>query len=155
MGSIKWYASKKLDLARSSRPDVFCKKGVLRNVAKCTGKHLCRSLFFNKVEGLRHLWRTPLVVASAWQCLFCEAFTKLCKISACGKQRGFWRNDKWIIVLKLVCERQFRLQLVSWGLLFQNPKTNHKSKLSLFQCFKPFYFPMSASVLLFLPTTIS
>ena len=29
---------------------MFCKKGVLRNF---TGKHLCRSLFFNKVAGLR------------------------------------------------------------------------------------------------------
>ena len=32
---------------------VFCKKGVLRNFAKFTGKHLCQSLFFNKVAGLR------------------------------------------------------------------------------------------------------
>ena len=28
------------------------KKGVLRNFARFTGKHLCQSLFFNKVEGL-------------------------------------------------------------------------------------------------------
>ena len=34
---------------RSSRPEVFCKKGVVRNFAKFTGKHLCQSLFFNKV----------------------------------------------------------------------------------------------------------
>ena len=27
---------------RSSRPEVFCKKGVLRNFAKFTGKHLCQ-----------------------------------------------------------------------------------------------------------------
>ena len=32
---------------RSSLPEVFCKKGVLRNFAKFTGKHLCQSLFFN------------------------------------------------------------------------------------------------------------
>ena len=32
---------------------VFCKKGVLRKFAKFTGKHLCQSLFFNKVVGLR------------------------------------------------------------------------------------------------------
>ena len=37
---------------RSSRPEVFCKKGVLRNFVKLTGKHLCQSLFFNKVAGL-------------------------------------------------------------------------------------------------------
>ena len=40
-------------LGRSSHPDVFCKKGVLRNIAKLTGKNLCQSLFFNKVAGLR------------------------------------------------------------------------------------------------------
>ena len=28
------------------------KKGVLRNFAKLKGKHLCQSLFFNKVVGL-------------------------------------------------------------------------------------------------------
>ena len=33
----------------SSRPEVFCKKIVLRNFAKFTGKHLCQGLFFNKV----------------------------------------------------------------------------------------------------------
>ena len=37
----------------SSRPEVFCKKGVLRNFTKFTGKHMCQSLFFNKVAGLR------------------------------------------------------------------------------------------------------
>ena len=37
---------------RSSRPGVFCKKGVLRSLTKFTGKHLCQSLFFNKVAGL-------------------------------------------------------------------------------------------------------
>ena len=38
---------------RSSRPEVFFRKGVLRNFAKFTGKRLCQSLFFNKVAGLR------------------------------------------------------------------------------------------------------
>ena len=39
---------------RRSRLEVFCKKGILENFAKFTGKHLCQSLFFNKVAGL---WR--------------------------------------------------------------------------------------------------
>ena len=34
-------------------PEVFCKKGVLGTFAKFTGKHLCQSLIFNKVAGLR------------------------------------------------------------------------------------------------------
>ena len=36
---------------RSSRPEVFSEKGVLGNFVKFTGKHLCQSLFFNKVAG--------------------------------------------------------------------------------------------------------
>ena len=31
---------------------MFCKKDVLRKSAKFTGKHLCRSLFFNEIAGL-------------------------------------------------------------------------------------------------------
>ena len=38
---------------RSSRSEVFCKKGVPINFAKFTGKHLCQSLFPNKVAGLK------------------------------------------------------------------------------------------------------
>ena len=38
---------------RSSRPEVFCEKGILRNFTKFTGKYLCQSLFFNIVAGLR------------------------------------------------------------------------------------------------------
>ena len=38
---------------RSSRPEVFSKKGVPRNFVKLAGKHLCQSLFFNIVAGLR------------------------------------------------------------------------------------------------------
>ena len=34
-------------------PQVFYKKGVLKNFAKFTGKHLCQGLFSNKVGGLR------------------------------------------------------------------------------------------------------
>ena len=40
-------------MSRSSRPEVFCRKSVLRNFAKFTGKHLPQSLFNNKVAGLR------------------------------------------------------------------------------------------------------
>ena len=38
---------------RSSGPEVFCRKVVIRNFAKFKGKHLCQSLPFNKVAGLR------------------------------------------------------------------------------------------------------
>ena len=38
---------------RSSLQEAFCKKGVLRNFAKFTGKHLCQSLIFKKVADLK------------------------------------------------------------------------------------------------------
>ena len=38
---------------KSSRPEVFCQKSILRNFVKFTGKHLFQSLFFNKVAALR------------------------------------------------------------------------------------------------------
>ena len=56
-------------IVRSSRPDMFCKRGVLTNFAKFTGKHLCQSLFFNKVAG-RTLFLKNL--AQVFSCQFCE-----------------------------------------------------------------------------------
>ena len=43
---------------RSSHRRCSVRKGVLRNFAKFTGKHLCVSLFFDKVAGLGHPWAT-------------------------------------------------------------------------------------------------
>ena len=45
-----WF--KKPFFFRRSCPEVFCKKGVLRNFVKFMGKYLCQGLFFNKVSGL-------------------------------------------------------------------------------------------------------
>ena len=40
-------------LVQKQSPGGVLKKGVYRNFAKFTGKHLCQSLYFNKVAGLR------------------------------------------------------------------------------------------------------
>ena len=45
--------SKKTFSKQKQPPEVFYKKGVLRNFTKFIRKHLCLSLFFNKVAGLR------------------------------------------------------------------------------------------------------
>ena len=54
--------------SRSSRPEVFFEKGVLKNFAKFTREHQCQSFFFNKVAGeifkSIFFYRTPLVAAS-------------------------------------------------------------------------------------------
>ena len=42
-----------VSLERSSGPEEFCKKIFPRNFEKFTGKHLCQSLLFNKVWGIR------------------------------------------------------------------------------------------------------
>ena len=49
--SRAWWAN--LRKLRTSRLEVFCRKGVLKIFAKFTGKHLCQSLFFNNVAGLK------------------------------------------------------------------------------------------------------
>ena len=57
---------------RSSRPEVFCRKGVLGNFAKFTGKHLCQSLFFNKVTGQAYSFIKKEILAQVFSCEFCE-----------------------------------------------------------------------------------
>ena len=56
---------------RSSRPEVFCKKGGLKNFTKFTTKHLCHSPFFNKVAGLRP---TTLLKKRLWHRFFLVNF---------------------------------------------------------------------------------
>ena len=86
-------------MVRSSRPEVFCKKSVLRNFTKFPGKYLCQSLIFNKVAGLRleilaqvfscefceiskntFLHRTPLVAASGWLLLTLHQAQLSCRL---------------------------------------------------------------------------
>ena len=65
---------------RGSRPDVFCKKGVLRNFTKFTGKHLCRSLFFKKET-----------LAQVFSCEFCEI-----------SKNAFFTEHVWWLLLYLM-----------------------------------------------------
>ena len=84
-GNRKMKIKSKSNIERSSRPELFCEKGVLRNFTKFTWKHLCQSLFFDKFAGLRpatllkrRLWhtcfpvnfvkflRTPIFIEHIW-----------------------------------------------------------------------------------------
>ena len=60
-------------LARRSHPEVFCKKGVLRNIAKLKGKHLRQSLFFDKVASFRP---ETLLKRRLWYRCFSANFVK-------------------------------------------------------------------------------
>ena len=46
---------------------MFCKNDVLRNFTRFTGKHLCQSLFFNKVNFIK-----KETLAQVFFCEFCE-----------------------------------------------------------------------------------
>ena len=52
-------------------PEVFCKKHFLKNFAKFTGKHMCQSLFFNKVAGGLHFIKKE-TLAHVFSFQFCE-----------------------------------------------------------------------------------
>ena len=54
---FKNFVFEKVENIRSNHQRCSVRKGVLRNFAKLTGKHLCQSLFFNKIAGL---WRLLL-----------------------------------------------------------------------------------------------
>ena len=58
-----------------NRPEVFCIKVVLKNFANFTGKHLCQSLIFNKVAGLR----PALLKKRLWHKCFPVNFAKFLK----------------------------------------------------------------------------
>ena len=59
-------------IIRSSRPEVFCEKGVLRNFAKFTEKHLCQSLFFSKATGGACNFIKKEALAQVFSREFCE-----------------------------------------------------------------------------------
>ena len=60
-------------LFRSSHWSCSVRKGALRNFAKISGKHLCQSLFFNKVTGLRP---ATLLKKRLWNMCFPVNFAK-------------------------------------------------------------------------------
>ena len=73
--------------AEEATRDVLIKKGVLKNLAKFTGKHLCQSLFnkvsllkrdFNKVSLLKRDFNKVSLLkrdsAQVFSCEFCKVF---------------------------------------------------------------------------------
>ena len=56
---------------KRSCPEMFSKKGVIRNFTKFTGKLLCQSLFFNKVSGLKPYQKNE-ALAQVFSREFCE-----------------------------------------------------------------------------------
>ena len=59
---------------RSSYGRCFIRKDILKNFAKFTGKHLCQSLFCNKVAGLRSATLLKKDLDRGVFCVFCRIF---------------------------------------------------------------------------------
>ena len=77
---------------RSSRPEVFCKKGVLKSFAKFTGKHLCQGLFFNKVASAACNFIKKETLAQVY---FALNFVKFLRTP-------FFREHLWWLLLTLL-----------------------------------------------------
>ena len=80
-------------VAQKQPPKASKKKGVLKNSARFTGKHLCQSLFFNQVAGLRP---ATLLKKRLWHRRFPVNLAKFLKTP----------------ILKSICERL--LLVVEW-----------------------------------------
>ena len=78
-------------LIRSSHRRCSIKEGVLRNFSKFTGKHLCQSLFFNKVaSSCRH--EATLLKKRFWHAYFPVNFEKFLR-------RPFLQNTEWLLLI--------------------------------------------------------
>ena len=59
-----------LSIYRSSRPEVFCKKSVLRNITKFTGKHRFSDIFKGYRNAFNFIKKESL--PQVFSCKFCE-----------------------------------------------------------------------------------
>ena len=76
---------------RSSRPIVFCKKSVFKNLAKFTRKHLCQSLFLTKV---------PLLALTLRRCFYVD-FAKFLRTPFCIEHL-------WWLLLKTLLQNTYQ-----------------------------------------------
>ena len=101
--------------SRSSRPEVFCKKGVLRNFTKITVKHPCQSLFFNKVAGLRI---ANLLKERLWHKCFTVNFLKFLKNTFFHRAPLFLPNRNSYLLSYKAWKNNYGLQLFKFLSIF-------------------------------------
>ena len=91
----------------SSHQRCSMKKGVLRNFAKFTGKHLCQSLSFNKFAG----WSTTLLKKRLRRRCFPVNFAKFLGTTFLQNTSGrllLWQQDYLPITLDINCKMQMQ-----------------------------------------------
>ena len=91
---------------RSRRRRCSTKKGVLKIFSKFKGKHLCQSLFFNTVAGLRPV---TLLKKRVWHIYFPVNFEKFWRTP-------FWQNTSGRLLLELI---QYVARFNSWMRIFE------------------------------------
>ena len=135
---------------RSRHRRCSVRKSVLRNFSKFTGKHLCQSLYFNKVAGLREsitsieiycLRPATLLKQRLWRRSFDVNFAKFLRIL-------FFQNTSGRMLLQIVLgQESFRdndmFSFYGFLIFFSefNPSTSKKLELTHFcQYYLLFYF---------------
>ena len=113
---------------RGTHAEVFCNKCFLRNFAKFTGKHLCQSLVFNKVAGLRPI----LLKKRLWHRCFPETcnFTKketlallfFWEFFAKFLRMPFIIDHFWWLLLKIKKSSKLGQEQRLWDLALRNLK---------------------------------
>ena len=112
---------------RSSRLEVFCRKGALRNFEKFTGKQLCHSLLFNKVAGLRTV---TLLKKRFWYRCFPANFSKFLKTPFITE------HLRWLLLKAPVNQLIFREKLVDLQLYYSGTFSQEVFKHMYFKHFK-------------------
>ena len=96
-----YVSNSSLFIYRSSGSEVSCRKGVLRNFAKYTGKHLCQSLFFNEVAGIRPV---TLSKKRPWHSYFLVNFAKFLRTPF------FTEKFRWLLLYMIDYYQSFASQ---------------------------------------------
>ena len=111
---------------------MFCRKAVFRNFEKFTGKHLCQSLLFNKVAGLRTV---TVLKKRFWYRCFPVNFLKFLKTPSITE------HLRWLLVKTPVNQLIFREELVDLQLYYSRTFSQEVFKHMCFKYFKaPKYY---------------
>ena len=96
------------NIFRSSRPEVFC------NFAKFTEKHLCQSLFFNKVAVLRP---GTLLKKKLWHRCFPVKFTKFLTLFLTEHLWWLLLNSHWNWILAFSWQFTKKTSDLLWSMM--------------------------------------
>ena len=87
---------------KSSRPKVYCKKNVLKNLPKFTRKHMCRSLFLISPEAcsvIKKETSTQVFSYEFWQIFKSHHFYRTTPVPA--SKMTYWMVKYWLKHIKM------------------------------------------------------